>query len=106
MKLDVETVVPIGLIVNELLSNALKHAFPSGRAGRIDVILKEEDHSIVLCVNDNGVGWSDGDIESNQGSFGHSLIRAFEAKLNAKMEFVSDKGAKNKMTIKNYKKLN
>lgn len=106
IKLDVETVVPIGLIVNELISNALKHAFLPGRNGAIEVTLKEENNSLILSVNDNGVGLNTNDLENNPGSFGHSLIRAFESKLKAKMEVLSDQGAQIIMTIQNYKKLN
>ncbi|MDX1406784.1 MAG: sensor histidine kinase, partial [Saprospiraceae bacterium] len=56
VSLDVDTVVPLALIVNELISNALKHAFRDGRKGEIDVRLSEENDTLVLEVADNGTG--------------------------------------------------
>ena len=57
MQLDLDRAIPCGLIVNELVSNALKHAFPDGRAGRVCVELQPfGDRQHVLVVGDNGVG--------------------------------------------------
>jgi two-component sensor histidine kinase len=57
VQLDLDRAVPCGLIVNELVSNALKHAFPDGRAGRLCVELQPfGDKQHVLVVGDNGVG--------------------------------------------------
>jgi two-component sensor histidine kinase len=55
--LDIERAVPCGLIFNELVSNALKHAFPDGRTGEIQIKLVANDESqLTLIVADNGVG--------------------------------------------------
>ena len=57
VELDLDRAVPCGLIVNELVSNALKHAFPDARAGRVCVELQPfGDQQHVLVVGDNGVG--------------------------------------------------
>jgi two-component sensor histidine kinase len=53
--LDIDTAVPCGLIVNEVLSNALKHAFPGGR-GTIFVRLERRDDHCVMTIRDDGVG--------------------------------------------------
>src|SRR5262245_19531975 len=50
-----EQAVPLGIIVNELVTNSLKYAFPEGRAGLVHVALRA-DHEVVLSVTDNGVG--------------------------------------------------
>jgi two-component sensor histidine kinase len=57
VRLPIEAAVPCGLIVNELTSNALKHAFPEGRTGQITVNFEHDrsDHAI-LSVSDDGVG--------------------------------------------------
>lgn len=57
VSLPIDSAIPCGLIVNELISNALKHAFPDGQRGRIDVALTRESNSdVVLSVSDGGVG--------------------------------------------------
>ncbi len=57
VQLDLDRAVPCGLILNELVSNALKHAFPDGRAGRVCVELQPfGDQQHILVVGDNGVG--------------------------------------------------
>ncbi len=55
--LSVDIAVPCGLVLNELLTNALQHAFPNGRAGEIKITLRRAlDGAIMLEVSDNGVG--------------------------------------------------
>jgi two-component sensor histidine kinase len=48
--------VPLGLLVNELITNALKYAFPVGRAGQIEVTLDATAEGLKLTVSDNGLG--------------------------------------------------
>lgn len=56
-KLDMDTALPVGLIVNELLTNSLKYAFPEGRLGKIKISLEEIGQGILqLCIIDNGIG--------------------------------------------------
>jgi predicted ATPase/two-component sensor histidine kinase/tRNA A-37 threonylcarbamoyl transferase component Bud32 len=54
--LNVDQAIPCGLIINELVSNALKHAFPGDRSGKIQIHLHQIDHQIELIVQDNGIG--------------------------------------------------
>ncbi len=57
LELDVDTAVPVGLIVNELLTNSLKYAFPKGQLGKISISLEEISKGILqLCIADNGIG--------------------------------------------------
>jgi two-component system, sensor histidine kinase PdtaS len=57
VSLPIDAAIPCGLIVNELISNALKHAFPPGTSGRIDIVLaREADGRVLLSVSDDGVG--------------------------------------------------
>lgn len=56
LELDMGTAVAVGTIANELVTNAVKYAFPDGRAGRIDLIFRREGDSLVLDVRDNGAG--------------------------------------------------
>ncbi|MDB5278010.1 MAG: hypothetical protein JWR61_2965 [Ferruginibacter sp.] len=60
LDVDIDTAVPLGLIVNELLTNTLKYAFPHGRQGNVRIILqKHADGVLQLEVSDDGVGKSD-----------------------------------------------
>jgi two-component sensor histidine kinase len=59
--LDISHALPCGLIINELVSNALKHAFPGGRRGEIHVsFVGTDDHVYALTVSDNGLGLPEG----------------------------------------------
>lgn len=63
--LDVDTVIPIGLILNELLSNSLKYAFTNKEAGIILVKLKQLNGSLLLEVKDNGAGFPPRAVQAN-----------------------------------------
>ena len=57
VEVDTEAAIPCGLIVNELMTNSLKHAFAGGRSGEIRVtLLREGEHSVRLAVSDTGSG--------------------------------------------------
>lgn len=86
--LTVETAVPCGLMVNELISNCLKHAFPDGRRGQILVQIRPVPNERIfeLEVSDDGVGLPPGlDIEKTD-SLGLQLVRTLTQQLNGKLE--------------------
>lgn len=94
MKLDVDTIIPLGLILNELISNSLKYAFPNEQQGKIKTILKKKDDGLHLQVADNGKGLPpDFDIE-NLKSLGFRLVKAFAQKLNAELKIHSGEGTR------------
>jgi len=101
--LDVETVVPLGLVINELVTNSLKYAFPDGKDGIIDIELAEFDQLLILIVRDNGIGVSDPDYILEGDSFGYSLINAFANKLDAEVTIRNNGGTEIKLSIKDYK---
>ncbi|WP_178989232.1 tetratricopeptide repeat-containing sensor histidine kinase [Winogradskyella schleiferi] len=85
LDLDVDTAVPIGLIVNELLTNALKYAFPDDKKGLISISLeKTQDNHLKLKVSDNGIGKIDGLVPKGTG-FGTQLVSLLTQQLNGKM---------------------
>lgn len=102
LNLDVDTVIPIGLIINELLSNSLKYAFAGRAGGEIKLTLKQQVKELQLQIRDNGVGFSPGWMNNN-GSFGYKLIKAFSQKLKAKLDVYNDGGACVNMSIQKYK---
>ncbi|MBP7736499.1 MAG: PAS domain S-box protein [Spirochaetes bacterium] len=90
----IDTAVPCGLIINELISNALKYAFPDGRKGEITIRLHRiEDGGIELTVADNGAGVPPGfDFRAN-GRMGLNIVFALtEYQLKGRAEFMSVKG--------------
>jgi PAS domain S-box-containing protein len=60
IRLPLEQAVPCGLMINELVTNALKHGYPDDRHGRVCIEMKVEDHRIRLGVSDDGAGLPDG----------------------------------------------
>lgn len=94
IELDVDTAIPLGLIVNELITNALKHAFPKDSKGRIDLYFRKmDDRTIRLEVADNGVGIHEIVKHSEKRSgFGTKLIGLLIEQLDARMNRKSEKG--------------
>lgn len=72
--LDVDTAVPLGMIINELVSNSLKHAFPEMEKGEIKVELKIRDGKFLLKIKDNGIGFPAGIDYRNTDSLGLQLV--------------------------------
>lgn len=101
--LDVETVVPIGLIINELITNSLKYAFIQRKGGKIGINLKEDHKILQLKVWDDGIGLTSDQLSIKEDSFGHSLIRAFKDKLEADIAIDIKNGTAITLDIKNYK---
>ncbi|MBK8749303.1 MAG: sensor histidine kinase [Saprospiraceae bacterium] len=102
LMLDVDTVIPLGLISNELISNALKHAFNESLSGKIEVTLQEINSELVLRISDDGIGYISG--KENPG-FGSKLIQTLSDKMNAILEISNDKGCTVKVTIKEFQKV-
>jgi len=101
--LDVDTMIPLGLILNELVSNALKHAFKNDSKGVIKVSLKESGQRLILTVKDNGSDIQNTD-EIDGKSFGYELVKAFARKLKAELDIYVDNGLGIRMTINQYQK--
>lgn len=85
MVLDIETITPIGLILNELITNVLKHAFDtSSSAKNLQIDFDKKEDELVLSVQDNGVGMP---AEVRESSFGIKLMKALAKKLKATLDF-------------------
>ncbi|WP_179008459.1 tetratricopeptide repeat-containing sensor histidine kinase [Winogradskyella forsetii] len=92
LDLDVDTAVPIGLIVNELLTNALKYAFPNDKKGLIYISLeKTNGNHLKLKVADNGIGKTTGLAPKGTG-FGTQLVNLLTLQLNGKMTELNKDG--------------
>jgi two-component sensor histidine kinase len=86
-----ERALPLGLIVSELVSNAVRHAHPAGVAGQIRLACrKRSDKQLAIEISDDGVGLPDGVDAMQHGHLGFHLVRALAEQLGAKFEFHSD----------------
>ena len=94
IKLDVEKAIPLGLIVNELLSNAIKYAYPNGQPGIVDVWLKKgSNNQFSLIVSDDGIGLpNDFNLESTN-TLGLQLVSMLSKQLKAKLSYRENNGA-------------
>ena len=91
--LGIDAAVPCGLIINELISNALKHAFPLGHQGEILVELqKDQQQQISLCISDNGIGFPAGLDFRNTGSLGLQLVNTLVRQLDGTIELQNGSG--------------
>ena len=104
INLDVDTMIPIGLIANELISNAIKYAFPSRKDARIEVKLFEKDDQLHLQVSDNGIGLPPEWEHSMNQSFGYKLIRTIKGQLDADLKILNNDGLTVLMNIQNYRR--
>jgi two-component sensor histidine kinase len=93
LELDVARALPLGLILNELITNALKYAFPAGAKGVLKVKMSIDSASQVsLLVNDNGPGLPEGFEANSETSFGMTLIKGLTEDLDGQLSFDSKNG--------------
>ena len=94
VNVNMNKAVPLGLIINELISNSLKHAFPEGRKGVLTVSIKMQGDKFEMIVADDGIGSKKDLNVENPVTLGLELINALSAQLHGEMKYVSDKGTK------------
>lgn len=92
MSMDVQLVVPLTLIVNEVLTNSLKHAFADGRQGHVSVELRREGQQYELVVRDNGVGIESEEALIQSGSLGMKIVHSLSSQIDGKTEFRNEGG--------------
>jgi len=92
--LDIETAIPCGLILNELITNAIKHAFPQGTKGQIRISFKSLPESYYeLVVQDNGIGIPETAFSSEGTSLGLKLVEVLTQQLGGSYEIQRNKGS-------------
>src|ERR1035437_4255160 len=103
INVELDTAVPCGLIINALISNSLKYAFPGDRKGIIKVMLKKHDDAIIeLIVSDDGVGIPDGNDYLNKNTLGMQLLRGIsEDQLMGKINITTNNGITCNIRFKN-----
>jgi len=98
--LNIDTAIPCGLIINELITNSLKHAFPEDNKGSIGIELYKRDEDYELNVNDTGVGFSNDIDYENTESLGMQLVNNLVKQVDGTIELDSKNGTKFKIIFK------
>lgn len=83
IKVGINTAIPLGLVINEMISNSLKHAFPGGRSGKITIHTEQCADGIIVRISDNGIGLSEHPVPEKSGSLGIMLIHNLSDQLGA-----------------------
>lgn len=100
ISLSLDQAVPCGLIVNELISNALKYAFPSRTEGTIEILLYTNELSqVCLIVKDNGVGFPESVNLAEPSSLGLQLVQDFVEQLEGTIQLIRHPGTTFKITF-------
>ncbi len=93
ISINLETAIPCGLIINELVTNSLKYAFPNGEDGEVGLELhQDEQEKIHLTIRDNGIGIPADFDWQNSSSLGLTLVRILSKQLKAEIEFDGTQG--------------
>jgi PAS domain S-box-containing protein len=102
IQIEIDTIIPCGLIINELISNSIKHAFPDGRDGEIHISFKKISmESYCLILRDNGIGIPKNIDRSNHKSLGMMLINTLTKQINGELYIESsDKGSEFRIIFK------
>ncbi|MFN6569289.1 sensor histidine kinase [Dendronalium sp. ChiSLP03b] len=98
--LGLDTAIPCGLIIHELVSNSLKYAFPAGRKGEISIEIREiVVGEILLNVRDNGIGLPSNFNFTDVASLGWQLVDALASQLAGNININSDIGVEFQITF-------
>ncbi len=90
--MDINTAIPLGLILNELVSNALKHGFPDGMRGEINVDFKLIDDQYQLKVGDTGIAFPEDLDYHNTDSLGLQLVNSLTSQIDGQIELDTSSG--------------
>ena len=97
--LNIDTAIPCGLIMSEIVSNALKHAFPENKSGEIKLSLKKQENNIVLVISDDGIGIPENIDIKNTSSLGMRLIHNLAKQLGGDIVLENGKGTTFKLVF-------
>jgi len=97
--LKMDHLVPCGLIINELVTNSLKYAFPHQTSGQINIKASQKGETCVLTIEDNGIGLPAGFTLDNLNSLGLRLVQGLTHQLKGALEILKSEGAGFKITF-------
>jgi two-component system, sensor histidine kinase PdtaS len=103
LNLHTDTAIPLGMILNELISNALKYAFIGRESGAVWITMRKNNNELLLQVKDNGVGLQKDFNPDNINTFGYEIIKAFLQKMKARMIVDGSHGTDVQIIISKFK---
>ncbi|HQV52240.1 MAG: PAS domain S-box protein [Flavobacteriales bacterium] len=101
--LVLDQAIPCGLILNELISNALKHAFPDEREGEVRIKLENTEEQVRITISDNGIGVKQGFDAELDGNLGLELVHTLAEQLDGKIQLVIGEGVTYLLTFDRHK---
>lgn len=97
--ISIDTAIPCGLIVNELVTNSLKYAFPDGEKGKIEVSLRSNNETYTLTISDNGVGLPESFEPENAETLGLQLVNSLVRQIGGVLEVKRNDGTEFKISF-------
>jgi two-component sensor histidine kinase len=102
IKLELDRTIPIGLIINEIITNSFKYAFPKGKKGKVNLKISNDtsNHQLVINIGDNGSGLPQGFDPQKLNSLGIQLVYTLaEGQLSGNVKLCGKKGTKYEIII-------
>ncbi len=96
---DIQTAIPLGLIINELITNAYKHAFVNRSDGVINVTMKQKEDNFEIVVKDNGLGMTEKELTKK--TLGQELVKQLVTQINGVLEIHNNLGMQYIIHFKN-----
>ncbi|MFT4600031.1 MAG: PAS domain S-box-containing protein [Arenicella sp.] len=92
INLALDQAIPCGLILNELITNALKYAYPVQEGGEIAISVKEKDNKVIMCIRDYGIGLPKGFNINNSETLGLSLVETLIDQIDGELTLKTESG--------------
>jgi PAS domain S-box-containing protein len=99
IEVDINTAIPLGLIINELISNSLKYAFPAGKDGEVILRMQQDGQKLIATFSDNGIGIPAELDWQNTQSLGLRLVNSLVDQLNGTIELDRSSGTRFTMVV-------
>lgn len=97
--LDIDRAIPLGLIITELVTNAMQHAFTKKKGGIINISMSEINNTLEMIVSDNGDGLAEGTGINEKGNLGFMLVKTLSEQLDADLDVKVGNGTKYTMSF-------
>ncbi len=90
LEIDITTAVPLSLILNEMITNSLKYAFPGDKKGIIRIIISEKNNSYLLSYSDNGIGIPETMLITHPKTLGLQMIQGLTAQIKGQLSLITE----------------